>query len=332
MVVGPVRALTDYAGSVGARGEAGEVPGAARSDELGTLARSVRDMLRQLEDLRAESVALSRDAGKAEVAAGVLHNVGNAVNNVGVLVDAIAERAGSTKTPGVAKVAGLLEKNAGDLPALFAKGGAGEQLPAYVSRLSEQLAKEGAELSEDLKALREGLAHVRQIVASHEGLAAVPRAEESMDLRAVAEASVLLVGESLKRHGVELSVAGPAGVVVRGDRSSLTQVLVNLLTNAKEALAGRNPKAITVRVSSEGVLGRVEVSDNGPGVPAEARDQVFRKGYTTKQNGHGIGLHHSWVSVRDMGGALTLVESGAGATFRVDLPAAVAAGVAGVAA
>ena len=135
---------------------------------------------------------------------------------------------------------------------------------------------------------------------------------------------------TLANHGIDLSFQLSSTELVV-DRHKLLQILINLLTNAKQALIERDAstepatfvKRIVVR--SEVVDGdrvRLTVEDNGIGIAPEHRSRVFGQGFTTKAHGHGIGLHNCALAARGMGGSLSFESGGTGrgASFTLDLP------------
>jgi two-component system sensor kinase FixL len=102
------------------------------------------------------------------------------------------------------------------------------------------------------------------------------------------------------------------------------QILLNLLGNARHAVAGRadGDKRVWLRTSVEGDMVRMEVRDNGIGIAAEHLPLMFNQGFTTKKDGHGLGLHSSANWARELGGALRCRSEGldTGATFVLELP------------
>jgi len=113
----------------------------------------------------------------------------------------------------------------------------------------------------------------------------------------------------------------PAPVTADGDQ--LRQVVRNLIANAADAAGPRG--TVTLR-SGTGVQGAwLEVADNGPGIPADKRDSVFRPFFTTKPGGTGLGLSIAARIVEDHGGVLELVGASRGTVFRVTVPGAVRA-------
>jgi signal transduction histidine kinase len=121
-----------------------------------------------------------------------------------------------------------------------------------------------------------------------------------------------------------LSAAGP-GPHVSGDPVLVEWAVEALVKNAVDALSGRGGR-VDVRVESVGGIGRLTVSDDGPGVATHVRSQLFEPGVSTKQGGWGMGLALARRIVEQQhGGRLSYHPSGAGATFQIELPLAPAA-------
>jgi C4-dicarboxylate-specific signal transduction histidine kinase len=140
-----------------------------------------------------------------------------------------------------------------------------------------------------------------------------------------------MVAQQLHNRGIELVLDLEAGVgEIAADPVQLEQVVLNLLTNARDAVAGQPHGLVRVTTSrAEGAAGEeakgvvIQVSDTGPGIPPEMRSRVFEPFFTTKEAGRGtgLGLAVSHGIVRDHGGSIEVVaDSGAGATFSVWLP------------
>ncbi|MFT5423832.1 MAG: two-component system NtrC family sensor kinase [Phycisphaerales bacterium] len=334
MVIEPLDALTHHALRVGESGRLDNPMGLTRSDELGALARSIDRMLEQLKEFRESSVMMSRQAGMSEVAAGVLHNVGNAMTNVSVLAETLGSKMAASRVSSLSKVASMLEEHRDDLPGFFASGEQGPQIPVYLSHLSGRLETEIHEMQGDLTGLREGLEYIKMIVASHQGLAISSNFSEDTDLVDIVTDSLHLIEASLRRHDVEVSVQIQSPAKAWSERSKVSQVLVNLLTNAKESLvsSGTPDPSIMVHLGLDAAgMAFIEVHDNGPGVAPEHVEQLFNKGFSTKSYGQGIGLYYCWLAVREMNGTLRFMPgTTSGTVFRLELP--VRAGVERIAA
>lgn len=323
IILKPIAAFTNHAREVGETGRLTARLDPKGSDEFAALAKAFNRMLDQLAESRAQTVSLSRQAGKAEIAASVMHNIGNALTNVNVLAERTNAGIDQSKVDNVAKVASLLDANRSDLPALFGPNGKGAQLPDYLGQLATRLDEERSELRQNLAGIVEGLRHVASIVSSHQRLAKAPDLKEQMRLVTAVDRSLALVHESLQRHNVSLTTSIDDSLVIHCDPSRFSQVLVNLITNAKDAMKGRPEGTIHIR-GALSPTGRamLEVTDTGPGVDEENRTRLFTKGFTTKPSGHGIGLHYCWLAAREMGGALEFVGNAKphGAIFRFEIP------------
>lgn len=131
------------------------------------------------------------------------------------------------------------------------------------------------------------------------------------------------------RH-VRLAVEGGRGLAIRGSRTAVLGALTNLLNNAAEALQGSETDEPAIRLRAESDRGDrilLRVRDNGPGVPADIREQIFEPFYTTRPQGTGLGLAVVRSVAEAHGGELMLgTPHAGGAEFIISLPAADEAG------
>jgi signal transduction histidine kinase len=109
------------------------------------------------------------------------------------------------------------------------------------------------------------------------------------------------------------------------DRARVLQILVNLISNASQALQNVPDESHRITLTVDTFAGsslRVSVKDEGEGIPAQNLTRIFAHGFTTRKTGHGFGLHSSALAARQMGGTLTAHSEGPGkgATFTLELP------------
>jgi two-component system, LuxR family, sensor kinase FixL len=154
---------------------------------------------------------------------------------------------------------------------------------------------------------------------------------EPVDINAVIADVLTLVRADVHRAGfaVEVDLAESLPPVM-GNSVQLQQVLLNLTHNAVEAMRSSAPRSFDIRVTTEATESggvRLEVTDHGPGVPESLGDGIFHPFVTTKPEGLGVGLAISRTIVQNHGGSLTYHNNaGSGATFAVELPAALEEG------
>jgi PAS domain S-box-containing protein len=269
----------------------------------------------------------SRLAGMAEVATGVLHNVGNVLNSVNVSANLMVERLRRSKASKLVQAAGLLTSKNGDLADYLTKDPNGQRLPGYLTRLGEFLVAENAELLNEADQLGRNIEHIKEVVAMQQSYAKVSGVFENLPLHLLVEDAIAMNLSAFERHGIRLERRFATVPPVRVDRHKVLQILINLLRNAKYALddSKRIDKRLTIDISQSGEkVVYVAVTDNGIGIPEENLTRVFAHGFTTREEGHGFGLHSGALAARAMGGSLSVTSAGVGqgATFTLELPIA----------
>ena len=282
---------------------------------------------RELELLHNQLVVASRQAGMAEVATGVLHNVGNVLTSVNLIVHDVQDRLKTTRLTHLRRVVEVLEREQPRLAEFLTTDAAGKQLPDFLKKLDIYLCDENRQLLTDVEGLVRHFEHIREIIVTQQSSSRLLGLTEALAPAQLFEDALHLNAESMERHGISLERIFEPCPAVKADRHKVLQILVNLIKNAKDALQVRKPgdRLIRVRVAPFAPKSvALSVVDNGQGIaPADLR-RIFQHGFTTKKSGHGFGLHSSVLAAREMGGDL-MVESpgpGQGATFTVTLPVA----------
>jgi signal transduction histidine kinase len=162
---------------------------------------------------------------------------------------------------------------------------------------------------------------LRRIVDEFSRFARLPKPQlEPVDLGELAQSVLSLY--ATPPEGITLLPTLQTGVVAKADRDQLTQVLVNLVKNAEEAMKDKGG-SVRVRVKGTETDAIVEVEDTGPGIPPEHRARIFEPYFTTKEGGTGLGLAIAARILQEHGGKLEVGgEPGQGARFSVVLPRA----------
>ena len=151
------------------------------------------------------------------------------------------------------------------------------------------------------------------------------KSDPKIDVIALEDAihgALLLTRGRLDEGAIVLERQGDPTVKVRADRFRLEQVIVNLIKNAAEAMVDTPTPRLVVAVAREGPIVRLTVADNGPGLTAQVREQLFTPFVTTRANGLGLGLVICRDIVASFGGELDLIDSAQGASFVATLRAA----------
>ena len=281
----------------------------------------------QLEEAHTQLVETSRHAGMAEVATGVLHNVGNVLNSVNVSANLVSDRVRGSKADNLLKVGALLREHADHLESFFANDPRGKLLLDYLPNLGAHLHEERSDMLQEIELLTKNLDHIKEIVAMQQSYASVAGALEPVAIASLADDALQINAAALNRHGVEV-IRNYADVpLIMVDKHKVIQILVNLIRNAKYAMEefGRGHKQLVIGIetTAEGCV-RVTVKDNGQGILPENLVRIFSHGFTTKKDGHGFGLHTSALAASEMQGSLSAHSDGlgTGAIFTLELPQA----------
>jgi len=261
----------------------------------------------------------------AEVATGVLHNVGNVLNSVNVSTMLIVDRLTRSRITHLANVSVALRENAGDLGRYMTEDPKGQRLPAFIHSLAERLSVEQAELLREVEGLTKNIAHIKEIVAVQQSYAKVSGIVDALSVTELVEDALEMNGAAFDRHRIEVVREFDEAPLVRVDKHKVLQVLINVIRNAKYAVSESAwlDKRIVVRVEPNGNRRvKIAITDNGIGIAPENLSRIFAHGFTTKKDGHGFGLHSAALAATETGGSLTAQSDGPGqgATFILELP------------
>lgn len=286
----------------------------------------------QLGELHRTLMDVSRQAGMTEIATGVLHNVGNALNSVNISISVVTDQLRGSRVSKLVQASELLGQHATDMPAFLTTDPRGAMLPAYLGALAAELTAERDSLLTEMSALNESVEHIISIVTMQQRHARYGGVVEQVTVSQLIDDALRLSAGAFQQLGIDVRREYADVRPIEVDRHKLLQILLNLLSNARHALmeSGTPDKRLTIRVSPSAGGGqlRIEVEDNGVGIAPENLTRIFSQGFTTKKGGHGFGLHISALAAQELHGRLSVASEGPGhgATFIIELPLASASG------
>jgi len=281
---------------------------------------------KQLDKLNRQLMDTSRQAGMAEVATGVLHNVGNVLNSVSVSATLVVERLGRLKVDNLRRATALLREQNGRLVEFLTTDPKGKVIPEYLATVTDQLAGQQAKLIAQMNSVGQHIEHIKEIVAMQQSYAKVSGVCENLAAAGLVEDALRMNAAAFDRHHIEVVREFADNTPpVHVDRHKVLQILINILRNAKYAMdaKGGKDKRLVVRVgmaSPDRV--KIIIADNGVGIAPDNLTSIFNHGFTTKKDGHGFGLHSGANAAKEMGGTLTAHSDGPGkgAEFTLELP------------
>jgi signal transduction histidine kinase len=276
-----------------------------------------RNLQQQLRDA-------SRQAGMAEIATNVLHNVGNVLNSVNISASVVTDRVKKPRSAALGKVAALLRQHEADLGAFVAADERAKHLPVYLTELAEHLELDQEATLRELESLRRNIDHIKEIVTMQQSYSKLVGVPERLAVKSLVDDALRMNSGTFSRHGVILKCEFEDVPEIVVEKHKVLQILVNLLRNAKYACESSNrpDKRVVMRVSNQAGGVQIKVTDNGVGIRSEHMARIFSHGFTTKKDGHGFGLHSGALAARELGGVLRVDSDGPdrGATFTLDLP------------
>lgn len=348
VILEPLRYLAELARKIASQGDYSVRALKFVDDELGSFTDSFNRMLDQVQsresDLqheiserrRAEMelqrvhqqlVDASRHAGMAEIATGVLHNVGNVLNSVNVSATLIVEHLSHSKAANLVKAGAMLRAHHASMAEYLNSDPKGKLLPGYIADVTQHMATEQAAAHAELELLLKNIEHIKDIVARQQSYARVSGFMEELALTALIEDAVRMNAGGFERHCVVVTREYEPMPNVVVDKHKVLQILVNIMRNAKYAMdeAPIGSRFLNINLKRKGDdTAELRVSDTGIGIPAENLTKIFSHGFTTRKEGHGFGLHSAALAAQQMKGRLTAQSDGlgCGATFILELPLA----------
>lgn len=296
-----------------------------RTRELQKQVKAKEKALVSLAEAQSSLLEMSRSSGMAEVATGVLHNVGNVLNSVNVSSTLIRDQLKESRIGNVSKIAALLAEHEGELPRFLSEDSRGLHIPAYLTSLGSALEEEHQIMSREAQSLNERMEHIKEIVNMQQGYGRVLGIRETVAPEQLMEDALTVNSGVLSRHNVTVRREYEAVPQLTIEKHKVLPILVNLINNATYAcdVNGKGERIITLGIFLSGPDRlSMEVTDNGMGIAPENLTRIFQHGFTTRKDGHGFGLHSGALAAKDLGGSLTVHSDGLGlgASFTLELP------------
>ena len=275
--------------------------------------------------LHSELIDASRQAGMAEMATGVLHNVGNVLNSVNVSASLIQNHLSNSALQTLSKLSKLVAENETTLDAFVRDDHRGQRIPAFLVKVTDALTQEKDSVREELQSLIDNVDHLKQIISLQQGMARSGGLLQDLDALQVVREAINACKDDACAIPVRIREDQClSGSEFRADKHRLLQILINLVKNARDALSEHKNASPQIEVGFKQDPKSISftVQDNGIGISPENLERIFQHGFTTKDTGHGFGLHSSANAAVELGGCLSASSDGLGlgACFTLQLP------------
>ncbi len=299
-----------------------------KQDYIIAIARDITERKRaeaKLKTAQEKLLETAREVGMAEVATGVLHNVGNVLNSVSVTAESIQKRVRGSKISYLSDVVGLFEEHQSELGKFMTSQERGKKIPAFLANLSTELIDEQERCLEALEELTKHVQHVGDIIQLQQSHSKTKGLIEPTSIEEIIEDTLKINAEMITRNSVDVRREIPELPNLLLDRHKVLQILTNLISNAIYALSKSESEEKTLKIQVKELKNgrlRIDVCDNGIGIPKENLTRIFEHGFTTKKKGHGFGLHSTALSANELNGSIKALSDGPGkgSVFTVELP------------
>ncbi len=271
-------------------------------------------LTQELKNAQIAALENARAAGKADFATTVLHNVGNILSSIKVSCTQATSKLNSSKISGFLIAARMIDENLQDIARFFTQDEKGSRLPTYFVKLADILKKENEMLLDEMTSMQKRLFYMEKAIQVQQ----TDAKDEMIALRLedLIEESLTVQASSLKKYGVEVFKEFKYHKPIIAQRTELIHTLVNLIKNSIEAMYKSDERVLSIE-TGEKEDGRpyCKIADTGEGVADLSK--LFKFGETTKEGGHGFGLHSCLKSMENMKGSLEAESEGVGkgATF-----------------
>jgi two-component system NtrC family sensor kinase len=313
VILDPLGVITRHAVAVGEGGDALPLD-LRRDDEMGVLAHEFDRMVQRVAESRMQLVDQSFQAGFAELAKGVLHNLGNAMTPIGVRLANLGERLRQAPAEDAEQAAS--ELHAGRCDA--ARRG---DLEEFLRLACKELAVTVRSAQEDVAVMARQTTVVQTTLSEQMRSARNEHVIEPVRLTELVAQSLEIVPDSCRqRLTIDTDETLRRLGVVRVARTVLRLILQNLIINAADAVRDAGRERGVLRLSAEIVRERdeqqlhLQCRDDGVGIAPQNLERVFEKGFSTKspETNHGIGLHWCANAIGALGGRIWAASDGPG--------------------
>ncbi|MDE3254001.1 MAG: HAMP domain-containing histidine kinase, partial [Bacteroidota bacterium] len=262
------------------------------------------------------------EQSKFEIASGVLHDIGNAVVGFGTHTSRIRSLIEQNETGMLEKLKLFVEKNK---TALFsALGDARGQ--AVIDLLDGVITNEKKQIGDIRNSIADQqhiISHIQEILNIQRQYVSGQSAERlPVNLRSVIQDAYSMLQGTMEKKGIAFQLEAPVlSPKIKGDRTQLMQVFLNLLKNSMEAFSNSdiNEKNIRVHLASADEMIRVTVEDNGMGFDEVTGSGLLTRGFTTKQEGSGLGLVNCKKIIESHNGSFSITSDGPGKGARSEI-------------
>ena len=290
------------------------------------LEERVEERTMQLQAAQRELIEKAHQAGMAEIATSVLHNVGNILNSVITSSQMIQRTVVQSRLKTLGAAGEMLDQNKHRMADFLTEDPKGKGLLEYFRKVGSFHQKEQVIVIENVERLVSKINAIRDVIMYQQSHATMGFQPEKIELPEVVEDCLLILSNSLSRHQVHIEKLFDETPPIFAQKVKLLHIVINIVKNAKEAIdqGAVRDRRVTISIKREADRVALVIQDTGVGIARENLNKIFSHGFTTKPENHGFGLHGCANSLTEMGATISAFSEGLGkgATFVLHFPIA----------
>ncbi|HOJ78292.1 MAG TPA: ATP-binding protein [Bacillota bacterium] len=262
--------------------------------------------------------------GMADIISGTLHNICNVLNSINISIHMMKEYSKSSHFASYYKATALLKDNLEQLDWFIETDPKGEKLLEFLIKLNDAFGDLQDQMLVATNRIEERLGSIEDILTTHQSFTVNKPNLEEIDLCSIIEKALVVNLASLEKYKIKIIKDYSEPITAMIHSTKLFHVLLNLIKNAKEAMldSDEDNRILTISVYQNDNQKYIRISDTGYGIPPDKLEMIFTHGFTTKEDGHGFGLHSCANYMTEMNGRIWAESDGVGkgASFVLEFP------------
>ncbi|MGK0290433.1 MAG: PAS domain S-box-containing protein [bacterium] len=292
-----------------------------RNEELGIALRTIERSNDRIQNIQKELLETAHNAGMAEITTGILHNIGNVLSGINIANQEVLKILGYSRLPQLYKVREMLDVHKDDLANFFSTD-KGTMLISFLDKLIPAISDESFQINQNSRTLQSHMQVVSDIIQTQQEYAHSGLFAEKISLPHIIDDTISLQKFTYEKQKINVDKQYQYYDEILVQKSKLVQILINLFKNSREAMFQNNidDRYLLIKVFKKEKFVLITVTDNGCGISEGNLNKIFQHGFTTKETGHGFGLHLSANYMTEMGGKLEVKSERKGASFTLKFP------------
>jgi signal transduction histidine kinase len=252
--------------------------------------------------------------GMADIAADILHNIGNILNSVNVSVHMLEESIGSPVIDDIIMAGRLLDENMQKLNEFICNNPKGKKLMNFYIKLGASAERMEKQLRYNLDRIKGKIGAIDEAISAQQSYARADTDLEEHPLVPILEDALKLNQDTFEKAGISVARDYRNSFKAQIHRAKLFYVIFNIISNARDAMSETDPteKKLSISLYENRTGKYLKIKDNGTGIPSGIKDSIFDYGFTTKHGNFGYGLYSCSCYMADMGGSIRVESDGEG--------------------